>query len=58
MPSTVEAAQNAKHTSDLLRRFREAGERMRQEYKAPPALSDDETRMRVGGGGLMSCWGR
>ena len=30
MPSTVEAQQNAKNTSDLLRRFRELGERMRQ----------------------------
>ncbi|GAB4824150.1 hypothetical protein N2152v2_011196 [Parachlorella kessleri] len=46
VPSTVEAAQNAKHTSDLLRRFREAGERMRQEYKAPPTLPDDEGRLR------------
>lgn len=30
MPSTVEAQQNARNTSDLLRRFRELGERMRQ----------------------------
>ena len=30
VPSTVEAQQNAKNTSDLLRRFRELGERMRQ----------------------------
>lgn len=30
VPSTVEAQQNARNTSDLLRRFRELGERMRQ----------------------------
>lgn len=47
VPSSVEAAQNARHTSDLLRRFREAGERMRQEYKAPPVLDDTETQLRV-----------
>lgn len=47
MPSSVEAAQNARHTSDLMRRFREAGERMRQEYKHPPNLPEEEVRLRV-----------
>ena len=49
MPSTVEAQQNARNTSDLLRRFRELGERMRQEYKAPPALGEQESQLRVRG---------
>lgn len=53
VPSTVEAQQNARNTSDLLRRFRELGERMRQEYQAPPALSEDEAALRVGGYGLV-----
>jgi hypothetical protein len=47
VPSTVEAQQNARNTSDLLRRFRELGERMRQEYKAPPVLSGEEVQLRV-----------
>jgi hypothetical protein len=47
VPSTVEAQQNARNTSDLLRRFRELGERMRQEYKAPPVLDDQEVQLRV-----------
>ncbi|KAL4447991.1 hypothetical protein ABPG75_005210 [Micractinium tetrahymenae] len=46
VPSTVEAQQNARNTSDLLRRFRELGERMRQEYKAPPVLGEEELRLR------------
>lgn len=47
VPSTVEAQQNVRNTSDLLRRFRELGERMRQEYKAPPVLGEEEARLRV-----------
>lgn len=47
MPTTVEAQQNARNTSDLLRRFREIGERMRQEYKAPPVLQEQEVKLRV-----------
>ncbi|EFN57618.1 hypothetical protein CHLNCDRAFT_142705 [Chlorella variabilis] len=46
VPTTVEAQQNARNTSDLLRRFRELGERMRQEYKAPPVLQDQEVKLR------------
>ncbi|PSC68192.1 sorting nexin 2A [Micractinium conductrix] len=46
VPSTVEAQQNARNTSDLLRRFRELGERMRQEYKEPPVLGEQEARLR------------
>ena len=49
VPSTVEAQQNARNTSDLLRRFRELGERMRQEYKEPPVLGEQEARLRVRG---------
>lgn len=55
VPSTVEAQLNARNTSDLLRRFRELGERMRQEYQAPPVLGEEETKLRVCvcvGGGL------
>ena len=47
VPTAVEAQQNARNTSDLLRRFRELGERMRQEYRAPPALEEQEARLRV-----------
>lgn len=47
MPSTVEAQQNARNTTDLLRRFRELGERMRQEYSAPPVLGEQEAALRV-----------
>jgi hypothetical protein len=46
----VEAQQNARNTSDLLRRFRELGERMRQEYKAPPVLGEEEAGLRVSAG--------
>ncbi|KAL4859717.1 5'-3' exoribonuclease 2 [Chlorella vulgaris] len=46
VPTTVEAQQNARNTSDLLRRFREIGERMRQEYKAPPVLQEQEVKLR------------
>ena len=46
VPSTVEATQNARHTSDLLRRFRELGEKMKQEYQVP-ALSGEEQALRV-----------
>lgn len=60
VPSTVEAQQNARNTSDLLRRFRELGERMKQEYQAPPALNADETALRVsmeaGGGARNGAW--
>ena len=49
VPSVSEATQNARNTSDLLRRFRELGERMRQEYRQPPVLSDVEVKLRVGG---------
>lgn len=47
VPSAMEAQQNARVTGDLLRRFRELGERMRQEYQAPPQLSEDEAALRV-----------
>lgn len=47
-PSTTEAALNARDTSDLLRRFRELGKRMKQEYgNSVPHLSDAEDSLRV-----------
>eukprot|EP00887_Chlorella_sp_A99_P004757 scaffold4.g4757.t1 len=46
VPSASEAAQNARNTSDLLRRFKELGERMKQEYRQPPVLADDEVKLR------------
>lgn len=48
VPTTTDAAKNARHTNDLLRRLREMGERMRQEYQPPSSLPDDEIRLRVG----------
>lgn len=53
VPSTVEAQQNARVAGDLLRRFRELGERMRQEYQAPPRLGEDEAALRVRGAGVV-----
>lgn len=46
VPSAADAARSAKQSPDLLRRLRELGERMRQEYQSPPALPDDELRLR------------
>lgn len=46
-PTTVDAARNPKHTNDLLRRLKELGERMRQEYRPPPALPEDELALRT-----------
>jgi len=46
VPTTADVAKNAKHTNDLLRRFKELGERMRQEYKPPVALPEEEITLR------------
>ena len=43
----TEAAQNPKHTSDLLRRFKEMGLSMRHEYREPAELDQTETDLRV-----------
>jgi sorting nexin-1/2 len=45
-PTTADAAKNPKHTNDLLRRLKELGERMRQEYKPPMSLPEDEIALR------------
>lgn len=56
-PSTTEAMLNARDTSDLLRRFRELGKRMKQEYgNNPPELGDAELGLRVGKRG-ETVWG-
>ncbi|KAL6784266.1 VPS5B [Auxenochlorella protothecoides x Auxenochlorella symbiontica] len=47
LPSTTEATLNARDTNDLLRRFREMGERMRQEFgNSAPHLSEKEADLR------------
>jgi sorting nexin-1/2 len=45
-PSTTDAAKNPKHTNDILRRLKELGERMRQEYKPVSSLPEDEIALR------------
>jgi sorting nexin-1/2 len=42
----TEAAQSTKHTSDLLRRFKEMGLSMKQEYREPAVLDQQETDLR------------
>lgn len=50
-PTTAEAVMNARDTSDLLRRFREMGERMKQEYgSSNMQLSEAEQGLRVSPG--------
>jgi PX domain/Vps5 C terminal like len=45
-PTTADAAKNPRHTNDILRRLKELGERMRQEYKPPVSLPEDEITLR------------
>jgi len=45
-PSTIDAAKNPRHTNDILRRLKELGERMRQEYKPASSLPEDEIALR------------
>ena len=45
-PTTADAAKNPRHTNDLLRRLKEMGERMRQEYKPPTSLPENESSLR------------
>lgn len=45
-PTTADAAKNPRHTNDILRRLKEMGERMKQEYKPPLSLTDDEVALR------------
>ena len=47
VPTTTDAAKNARHTNDILRRLKELGERMRQEYQPPTTLPEDEIALRV-----------
>jgi hypothetical protein len=47
IPTTTDVTKNPRHTNDLMRRFRELGERMRQEYQAPRDLPPDEVVLRV-----------
>lgn len=46
VPSAAEAAAPVRATNDLLRRFREMGERVRQEYRPPPGAEGDEAMLR------------
>jgi hypothetical protein len=59
VPSAAEAAAPVRATNDLLRRFREMGERVRQEYRPPPGAEGDEAMLRVrpgrGGGAQGRC---
>lgn len=45
-PTTADAAKNPKHTNDILRRLKELGERMRQEYRPLTSLPEDEIALR------------
>ncbi|KAK9835396.1 hypothetical protein WJX81_006991 [Elliptochloris bilobata] len=46
IPAPAEAAKSTKATGDLLRRFKELGQSMRNDYKEPPPLDDAETNLR------------
>lgn len=46
VPSAADAARSSRHSTDLLRRLREFGEKIKQDYQAPPLLDDDELRLR------------
>ena len=47
IPGPTEAAQSTKSTGDLLRRFKEMGQSVRNDYREPPVLSDTEVHLRV-----------
>ncbi len=47
IPAPAQAAQSTKATGDLLRRFKELGQSVRNDYKEPPALDDNETMLRA-----------
>ena len=47
IPAPAEAAQPTSKTGDLLRRLKELGQSVRNDYKEPPVLSEIETRLRV-----------
>lgn len=47
VPTTMDVAKNPRYTNDLLRRFKELGEKMRQEYQPPADLSPQEIYLRV-----------
>ena len=48
IPGPAEATQSTKSTGDLLRRFKEMGQSVRNDYREPPILSDTEVTLRVG----------
>lgn len=47
IPAPADAAKSTKATGDLLRRFKEMGQSMRNDYKEPPPLDDAETNLRA-----------
>ena len=47
IPAPADAAKSTKATGDLLRRFKEMGQSMRNDYKEPPPLDDAETSLRA-----------
>ena len=47
IPAPSEAAQSTKASGDLLRRFKELRESLRNEYSEPPSLSQSEVDLRV-----------
>lgn len=47
IPGPAEAAQSTKASGDLLRRFKEMGQAVRNDYREPPILSDTEVGLRV-----------
>lgn len=47
IPTTSDVTKNARYTNDILRRFKELGEKMRQEYQPPSDLEPGEISLRV-----------
>ena len=60
IPAPADAAKSTRATGDLLRRFKEMGQSMRNDYKEPPPLDDAETNLRARprrlGCGLRGVW--
>ena len=52
IPAPADAAKSTRATGDLLRRFKEMGQSMRNDYKEPPPLDDAETNLRARPHGL------
>ena len=47
IPAPSEAVQSTKASGDLLRRFKELRESLRNEYSEPPMLTETEAQLRV-----------